>query len=143
MTTWSDRELTAWLDERLPADKMAAFENQLREDESLRLRVASQIRQRDQGGSSVGEIWQRERLSCPTRTELGGFLLSTLPPATEQYIEFHIRTVGCRFCLANLNDLEEQSRAEESENPAAGQPARRRRFFESSAGYLRSPHSAQ
>ncbi len=128
---WTDRELAAWLDELLPAERMAAFENQLRQDSALRARVAVLIRHRDQGGNSIGEIWQRGKLSCPVRTELGGFLLGTLPTDAAAYIEFHLNTVGCRVCQANLHDLEEQS-------TQSGQvPDRRRRFFESSAGLLR------
>ena len=128
---WTDRELTAWLDELLPAERMVAFENQLRKDNDLRARVAVLIRHRDQGGNSIGEIWQRGRLSCPVRTELGGFLLGILSADAAEYIEFHLNTVGCRVCQANLSDLEEQS-------SQSGQvPDRRRRFFESSAGLLR------
>lgn len=129
---WTDREVSAWLDEQLPVERMAAFEAQLRQDESLRARVAQRIRFQDQGGNSVGEIWQRARLSCPTRSELGGYLLGTLPSASSDYVEFHLQTVGCRLCHANLQDLEEQSQQ------ADDSPVRRRRFFESSAGLLRS-----
>lgn len=129
---WTDRELTAWLDELLPAERMAEFENQLRKDSVLRARMAVLIRQRDQGGHTIGEIWQRSRLSCPVRTELGSYLLGTLTEAAAAYVEFHLRTVGCRVCQANLNDLEEQSTQSEQV------PGRRRRFFESSAGLLRS-----
>ena len=133
---WSDRELTAWLDELLPAERMAEFENQLRNDSSLRARMAVLIRHRDQGGHTIGEIWQRSRLSCPVRTELGSFLLGTLTPAAAAYIEFHLKTVGCRVCEANLHDLEEQSTQSDQV------PGRRRRFFESSAGFLRSESEA-
>ena len=128
---WTDRELTAWLDELLPAQRMAEFENQLRSDSSLRARVAVLIRHRDQGGHTIGEIWQRSRLSCPGRTELGGYLLGTLTQAGAAYVEFHLQTVGCRVCQANLHDLEEQSTQSDQV------PGRRRRFFESSAGLLR------
>lgn len=128
---WTDREISAWLDELLSTDRMTAFEAQLRLDESLRARVAQVIRSRDQGGNTIGEIWQRNQLSCPSRTELGGFLLQTLSIDAAGYVEFHLQTVGCRVCQANLRDLEEQ--ASQSDNL----PQRRRRFYESSAGLLR------
>lgn len=128
---WTDREVSAWLDELLPASRMAEFESQLRSDSSLQARVAMIIRHRDQGGNSIGEIWQRARLSCPTRTEMGAYLLDTLSQEASAYIEFHLNTVGCRVCQANLHDLQEQS-------TQSGQaPGRRKRFFESSAGLLR------
>jgi len=128
---WTDREVTAWLDELLPALRMAEFETQLRTDPALQARVAQVIRHRDQGGNTIGEVWQRARLSCPTRTEMGGYLLGTLPPELASYIEFHLQTVGCRVCHANLNDLEEQSTQSDQV------PGRRKKFFESSAGLLR------
>lgn len=131
MMLWTDRELTAWLDELLPAVRMVQFETQLRTDQALQARVAQLIRHRDQGGNTIGEVWQRGRLSCPTRTEMGGYLLGTLNPDAARYIEFHLQTVGCRVCQANLNDLEEQSTQSDQV------PGRRRRFFESSAGLLR------
>lgn len=78
----------------------------------------------------MGEVWRRRQLSCPSRTELGSFLLGTLDSDKSGYIDFHLRTVGCRYCVANLTDLEgELKKSEEA-------PARRRKFFESSAGYL-------
>jgi len=129
---WTDRELCAWLDEMLPSDRMAELEQQLRGDQTLQNRIASLIHHRDQGGHTVGEIWHRSALSCPSRSELGGYLLETLPAEQATYIEFHLLTVGCRRCQANLQDLEDHaSQAQES-------PGRRRKFFESSAGLLNS-----
>jgi hypothetical protein len=133
---WTDREVTAWLDELLPALRMAEFETQLRTDSALQARVAQVIRHRDQGGNTIGEVWQRSRLSCPTRTEMGGYLLGTMPPELASYIEFHLQTVGCRVCHANLNDLEEQSTQSDQV------PGRRKKFFESSAGLLRQDSSS-
>jgi hypothetical protein len=50
-----------------------------------------------------------------------------------EYLDFHLNDMGCRFCRANLDDLKSAQ--------AAGQQAsetRRQRYFESSAGLLRS-----
>lgn len=125
-------QLAAYLDEALPAAEMTAMEKQLRASESLRHRLSAVSRRRDQGVHSVGEIWRRNRLSCPSRKLLGSYLLGTAERGLEQYIEFHIRTVGCRVCAANLHDLEEQKSA------AKDSSTRRRKFFQSSAGLLRS-----
>jgi hypothetical protein len=134
---YSDDDLLAYLDEMLPADRMSAIETALRRDEALRLRVAAVARRRDQGVHSVGEIWRRLRLSCPTRNQLGSFLLGTLDPTWTEYIEFHLRSVGCRLCAANLDDLERSMKT----TPEATD--RRRRFFESSAGHLRDLSSGK
>jgi hypothetical protein len=135
--TYSDDDLLAYLDEMLPADRMTVLEADLRTDEALRLRVASVAHRRDQGVHSVGEIWRRLRLSCPSRNQLGSFLLGTLSPTMTEYIEFHLRSVGCRLCAANLHDLERSMKS----TPEATD--RRRRFFESSAGHLRDLSSGR
>lgn len=129
---FTDDEIIAFLDEMLPAERMTEFETALRDSEELQQRFSAVTRKRDQGAHTVGEVWRRRRLSCPTRAELGSFLLGTLEETRHGYVDFHLRTIGCRFCLANLGDLEgEFSQAEDV-------PQRRRRFFESSAGYLGS-----
>jgi hypothetical protein len=129
-TPFSESELAAFLDEALPAEQMAGVERELRKSESLRRRLANLTRRRDQGLHSVGEIWRRNRLSCPSRRQLGGFVLQTLDAEAAKYIDFHIRTVGCRVCAANLTDLEQAADLQpETAN-------RRRKFFQSSAGLL-------
>lgn len=131
-TSFTDAELLAYLDEMLPSERASLVEQELRDSTSLRQRATILARRRDQGGHSVGEIWRRHRLSCLTRSQLGSYLLGTLEQSLVDYIEFHLRTVGCRICAANLHDLE-SARQTDGETRQ-----RRRKFFESSAGYLRS-----
>ncbi len=129
---FTDEQLTAYLQEQLPLAELAAVEKGLREHEGLRRRAAALALRRDLAYHSVGSIWRSERLSCPERSELGSYLLGTLEDARTEYIDFHLRTLGCRYCTANLADLSEASRAVKPDT------ARRRRYFESSAGQLRS-----
>ncbi len=127
----SDEQLLAYLDEQLPVDQLANIERELRSSESLRLRAANISRHRDQGHHSVGEIWRRNQLSCPSRSQLGNFLLGTLDEDHADYIEFHLQTIGCRYCNANLDDLQKTG----DNQPEVTE--RRRKFFQSSAGYLK------
>ncbi len=129
--TITDEELRAYLAEQLPAERMAAIERTLRDSEPLRQQLAALARDTDQGGVTVGEVWRRGRLSCPTRSQLGAYLLNALEDAQRNYLDFHLQTLGCRVCNANLTDLQQaQSAAPEKQR-------RRRKYFESSAGYLR------
>jgi hypothetical protein len=125
-------DLEAYLDEGLPVEEMAAVEQALREDCKMVEQLASIHGRRNAGLHSVGEIWRAHRLSCPTKEQLGSFLLQALPGQLAEYIEFHLKTVGCRYCRANLADL--QSRQKEDEETVK---LRRRKYFQSSAGYLR------
>ena len=68
-------------------------------------------RRRDAGMHSLGEIWRRRRLSCPSRDQLGSYLMSVLDEGEEQFIRFHIEVSGCRICAANLDDLRRRQAA--------------------------------
>jgi len=131
-SSFSDAELLAYLDEMLPSERAAMIERELRDSTSLRQRATILSRRRDQGGHSVGEIWRRHRLTCLTRSQLGSYLLGTLEQSLVDYIDFHLQTIGCRICAANLHDLDS------ARQPDGETRQRRRKFFESSAGYLRS-----
>lgn len=127
----SETELAAYLDEALPEARMAEIEQQLRQDPSLVRQLAAIHARRDAGDHSLGEIWRRHRLSCPTREQLGSYLLDALDDDQSDYITFHLKTVSCRYCSANITDLRSQQQGE----PEA--PARRKKYFDSSAGHLR------
>ncbi|MBI1900414.1 MAG: hypothetical protein HYS13_04770 [Planctomycetia bacterium] len=132
MTSVTQHDLEAYLDEALPAPDMARIEAALRSDAKLLESLARIHSRRDSWGHTLGEIWRRHRLTCPTREHLGAYLLKTLPAAQAKYIDFHVRTVGCRCCLASLADLRERKT-----EAADSTQSRRRKYFQSSAGYLR------
>ena len=125
-------ELEAYLDEELPADAAADVEATLHGDDQLVQRLVEINQRRDAGMHSLGEIWRRHRVSCPSRQDLGGFLLGTLKTEQEDFVRFHVEVTGCRFCQANLDDLKSDQLENESERST-----RRKKYFESSAGQLR------
>ena len=132
MTPYTLSELEAYLDEALPVERMTALEEAARSDAAVRERLAGINARRNAGVHTLGEIWRQQRLSCPTRAELGSLLLNVLPDEHAAYLRFHLETVGCRYCQANLADLERQQ-SEQAENSHR----RRRKYFQSSAGQLK------
>jgi hypothetical protein len=127
---FSTAELEAYLDESLPLSRMAAVEEALRRHPELLQELAAINGRRDAGVHSLGEIWRRNRLSCPTRQQLGSFLLGILTDEQTGYIRFHLDTIGCRYCQANLVDLKSQQAP-----PVTAD--RRKKYFKSSVGYLK------
>ena len=128
----TQEQLTSYLEDALSDVETAQVEQALRQSEPLRRQLRQLIEERDRGEHSVGAIWRRYRLTCPARAQLGNYLLDVLEPEVHDYVQFHLQTIGCSYCLANLTDLQAQQQS-------AGPPnqERRRRFFESSAGLLR------
>jgi hypothetical protein len=125
-------DLQAYLDEALTPAEMAAIEVELRQKPDLLQQLAAINARRDAGVHSVGEIWRRQRLSCPGREQLGSYLLGALDQPQAEYIDFHLSKIGCRYCQANLEDLRRQQQ-EKSETTTT----RRRKYFQSTAGHLR------
>jgi len=133
MSEFSTAELEAFLDEALPVARMAEVEDAMRDSQALCARLAAINERRDRGEHSLGEIWRSENVSCPTRQQLGSYLLGARPDEMHGYVRFHLEVIQCRFCAANLQDLQDQ----QVQSDSVSTEARRRRYFQSSAGYLR------
>jgi len=129
---YSDTELSAYLDEALLPERMASIEFALRGDSALLARLSAISQRRDAGQHTLGDIWRRQRLSCPSREELGSYLLGAISDEAADYVKFHVETIACRVCQASLEDL----RAQQSQSDKTSD-TRRRRYFQSSAGYLK------
>jgi DNA-binding phage protein len=138
MSDISREQLHAYLDDALSDAEMARIEQALRDSESLRRSLRQAMQERDRGEHSLGAVWRRERLTCPTREQLGSYLLQVLDDEQQDYIAFHLQVVGCPYCVANLADLQALQ-----QEPVPQARARRRRFFQSSAGYLQGCQDAK
>jgi len=126
----TDHMLLAYIEESLPSESMSRIEIALRTDEELRQRLSHLIGRRDSGVHTVGDIWRRHRLSCPSREELGSYLLGAMMDDQADYIKFHLEQIGCRFCQSNLDDLSASHHRD-------AVIARRRKYFQSSVGRSR------
>jgi uncharacterized protein YbaR (Trm112 family) len=98
--------LRAYLGDALPPEDMARVEKALRDSAELRARLEEVRENRgDQGLHTLGAIWRRGRLSCPTRQQLGSYLLDALDPDLASYLKFHLDVIACPYCQANVADL--------------------------------------
>ena len=123
-------QLFAYLDDSLDDVEEARIEKLLRSSANLRSKLNAVREERDRGEHSLGAVWRRERLSCLSREQLSAYLHEVLESDLHNYVEFHLKTICCSTCLANLDDLREKQM-----EPAA-QTRRRRRYFETSARLL-------
>ena len=104
--------LRDYLADALSPEESARVEKALRDSAELRGRL-EEVRQNRADGQlhTLGAIWLRSRLTCPTRQQLGSFLLDALDPDLASYLTFHLDVIECPFCQANLADLKAQSQA--------------------------------
>jgi RNA polymerase sigma-70 factor, ECF subfamily len=84
----------------------------------------------DPPGALLTEVWENHRPSCPKRSTLGGYHLNTLDPGWHGYVDFHLNKLGCRFCLANLQDLQ-------ASDDKAQLDRMRQRIMQSTVGFLK------
>lgn len=131
MTRITEQVLIAYLDDALGEAETSYIERELRSSSELRSQLRQLLADEDRGDHSVGAIWRRRRLSCPSREKLGSYVLGVLEPDHHDYVTFHLELVGCPFCQANLADLKNQDR------DAAPAQDFRRRVFDSSANLLK------
>jgi hypothetical protein len=124
-------QLHAYLEEALSTAEMAKIENALRNNDTPR-QLLRQVREElDRGEHSLGGVWRRERVSCLSRDQLSGYLHGILEADLHAYAEFHLKTMACPTCLANLDDLRDK------QTESHGQARQRKQIFQSSAGLLK------
>jgi len=128
-----DAMLRDYLADALAAEQSARVEKALRDSAELRAQLEN-VRQNRADGQlhTLGAIWRRSRMTCPSRQQLGSFLLDALDPELAAYLTFHLEVIECPFCRANLDDLKAQSQ------PAVPGSAksRHRRIFQASQPLL-------
>jgi hypothetical protein len=104
--------LRNYLADALTPEDSARVEKALRDSAELRSRLEDVRHDRADGQiHTLGAIWHRARLTCPSRQQLGSFLLDALDPELASYLQFHLDVIECPFCQANLADLKVQSQA--------------------------------
>lgn len=107
MTDWTDEQLLAYADELLSVQSAAQLEQGIRSDSLLADRLLSLLAMRDQGTHSLGEIWRREALSCPSREIWSAYLVGQFGDGLNEYLRSHLELVACRRCQANVTDLQQ------------------------------------
>jgi hypothetical protein len=131
-TPIDDETLRAYLADALPPGAQARVEKGLRDSAALRARLEDVRQNRsDAGLHTLGAIWRRARLTCPTRQQLGSALLDALDPELAAYIRFHLDVIECPFCQANLADLKAKT-----VQPSNATQHRRNRILKSSQHLL-------
>jgi hypothetical protein len=129
-----DTALCNYLADALSPEASARVEKALRDSAELRARLEDVRQNRGDGQlHTLGAIWNRARLTCPSRQQLGSFLLDALDPELASYLTFHLEVVECPFCQANLNDLKAQSQTTAATHASK---TRQRRILQSSQHLL-------
>jgi RNA polymerase sigma factor (sigma-70 family) len=75
------------------------------------------------------DVWKLQRFGCPKRSTIGAFYLGTVDRDWCEYVNFHINTIGCGFCLANLEDLKTENAKKQNKQLQV-------RIMESTAGFF-------
>lgn len=79
--------------------------------------------------ATIARVWRQRRLSCLKRSTIGSYLLGVLEEPWHSYTIFHLETIQCLMCKANVEDLSAES--ERVSNPELSD-----RLFQTSVGFL-------
>lgn len=77
---------------------------------------------------SLEALWEDNLFTCLKRSTLGAFEYDLLDPDLASYVAFHLTTLGCPYCHANMEDMKTQSE---------GLPELREKIFTTSTPFLR------
>ncbi len=130
-------DLEAYLDEAATSvEEMGASSSaRLRDDPTLAAQLYRQSTLCDAMPACIrwARFSARHRLNCPTRDQLGSYLLKALDADVAGFVDFHVNISGCRRMPGeSLEDL----KSRQTDEPAAV-TSRRKKYFQSSAGHLR------
>lgn len=126
----ANKDIAALLD--LTENNIALIKHRcvkLLRDKIMRQNDGSEAELSEQLDQTVAALWEQQRLSCPKRSTIGQYTLGSLEDDWADYVDFHLNRLGCHFCRANLNDLDDQREASE-------QNVLQQRILESSVGFL-------
>ncbi|MFT7620647.1 MAG: hypothetical protein ACI97A_004305 [Planctomycetota bacterium] len=79
--------------------------------------MISSLREEAEGLTiSVGDLWVKERISCPHRDILLAYVNKSLTAPEMDFIDFHLETVECPYCQADATELADLMTQESSKN---------------------------
>ncbi len=79
---------------------------------------------------SLRALWERHLFGCLKRSVLGKYEMDLVAPELKDYVKLHLTLVECPYCLANIEDMREES---------AKLPELNARILASSTPFLRRP----
>ena len=128
----SNREIATLID--VSANEVAVVKRRLIARLAEHLSSLIRVEETDLGDTPLAadllsRVWQSQRPSCPKRTTLGKYTLGILPQDWNAFVAFHLETLGCVFCQANVDELALDD---------TGPPAPDDRLFQSTIGFFRS-----
>ena len=115
-----------FLRETLSTERMAMVERAARDDPKVVALIASERESMERGDHSLGAMWQEHQLSCPTRQQLGGYVIEAGDKDYFEYVEFHLNVIECGICHANLDDLKTQAASKKAKSAGAAKPKRKK-----------------
>jgi hypothetical protein len=105
MHGFSDAQLLAYAEERLPMAATLQLEKSLESDEKLKTDLRRVCGQHLTGELSLATIWRDFQVGCLSQDQLAAYVGHQLGGALADYVRFHIDEVGCRICEARLDEL--------------------------------------
>lgn len=104
--------LHAYIDGALSPEKMEALEVLAPTNSQIREQLLSVQIEFDNHNHTIGSLWRRNQLTCPAIGELADHLrgeLAVINPELADYVEFHLNTYRCIYCMSNLAELKERA----------------------------------
>src|SRR5262249_54570978 len=110
--------------------QIALIKHRMIKDLRERLMRDSAVQESSEPADSLlTHVWQQNGFTCRNRRTIGGSLLGTLEGTWKEYVDFHVNKLGCKFCRANVDDIQKATEAEQKKV--------QQRIFDSTIGFFK------
>jgi hypothetical protein len=82
------------------------------EDSELRGQIRTVQSEFDYHNHTVGSLWRRNQLTCPSDQEIADYQrgeLAIIYPKIADHLQFHLNSIRCIYCISTAAELKQSA----------------------------------
>ena len=109
---YSREYIHAYIDGALSPEEADAFTSMAYGDSELRGKIRTVQTEFDYHNHTVGSLWRRNQLTCPSDQEIVDYqrgALAIINPEIADYVQFHLTSIRCIYCISTAAELKQSA----------------------------------
>jgi len=109
---YSREYIHAHIDGALSQEETDAFDLEAQVNSELRGQIRAVQSEFDYHNHTVGSLWRRNQLTCPSDQDIADYLrggLAIINPEIADYVQFHLTSIRCIYCISTAAELKQSA----------------------------------
>ena len=109
---YSREYIHAYIDGALSPEEADAFTSMAYGDSELRGKIRTVQTEFDYHNHTVGSLWRRNQLTCPSDQEIVDYQrgeLAIINPKIVDYVQFHLNSIRCIYCISTAAEWKQSA----------------------------------